>query len=182
MHREKLKKLLSSYQITFDEDLEILNRFSAFVDSQSDCFERTLSVGHITGSAWVVDKEREHVLFTYHRKLDMWLQLGGHCDGDSDVYSVALTEAKEESGLVALNAVSKDIFDLDIHMIPKYKNTDEHYHYDVRFIFEADLSDELIISKESKDLSWIHIDEIKNHTNESSISRMVNKLKKLNEV
>ena len=29
----------------------------------------------------------------------MWLQLGGHADGEKDLKSVALKEAKEESGL-----------------------------------------------------------------------------------
>lgn len=175
MHRTKIKELLSTYKQIFDEDTVILSRFKEFVESYKACFERTLSIGHITGSAWVIDKEREHVLFTYHKKLDMWLQLGGHCDGSSDVYSVALTEAKEESGLLQITPISMDIFDLDIHLIPESKSNPEHYHYDARFIFEANHADKLILSEESKDLRWVQLSEIENYTKEPSILRMARK-------
>ena len=44
----------------------------------------------------------QRVLLTHHRKLDRWLQLGGHADGDRDLARVALKEAEEESGLAGL--------------------------------------------------------------------------------
>jgi len=55
----------------------------------------TQQSGHITASAWVVDRAGTMALLTHHRKLGRWLQLGGHADGDPDVRRVALREAME---------------------------------------------------------------------------------------
>lgn len=35
----------------------------------------------------------------HHKKLDKWLQLGDHCDGDSNILNVAVKEAIKESGI-----------------------------------------------------------------------------------
>ncbi|MDR1010766.1 MAG: NUDIX domain-containing protein, partial [Opitutaceae bacterium] len=76
-----------------------------FVGEHEDCAERSLLIGHLTGSAWIVDAERRRVLLTHHRKLDKWLQPGGHADGELDLASVAMREAREESGLTKLRLV-----------------------------------------------------------------------------
>ncbi|HEX3465289.1 MAG TPA: hypothetical protein VHS78_14675 [Candidatus Elarobacter sp.] len=69
------------------------DRLAAFVEEHADAFERVLSVGHVTASAWIVDSSRTRALLTHHRKLGRWLQLGGHADGDADVRAVALRES-----------------------------------------------------------------------------------------
>ena len=93
-----------------------------FVRVHPDCFERSCREGHITASAWIVSADHRAALLTHHRKLDRWLQLGGHCDGEADVAAVALREAREESGLVDLRfAYAGDApvpVDLDVHPIP----------------------------------------------------------------
>ena len=91
--------------------------FRTFLATHGDAFERTLAIGHFTGSAWLVSGDGARVLLTHHRKLGRWLQLGGHADGDTDLRRVALREAEEESGLHGL-AVESGIFDLDRHRIP----------------------------------------------------------------
>lgn len=175
MHRKKIIQLLSSYQISPGEDEEKLALFKSFVEKHETCFERTLFIGHITGSSWIVNKQRTHTLLTLHKKLDCWLQLGGHADGDSDIFSVALREAKEESGLKEIYPLSKEIFDIDIHRIPSHKDVPEHLHYDVRFIFEANCLEKITLSDESKDLSWIKITQLHKYNRENSILRMAQK-------
>ena len=110
----------------------------AFVEQNEMCFERSLDIGHITGSAWVLDFHRTHTLLTHHAKLDKWLQLGGHSDGDPDTLEVALREVREESGLVEVRPISEAIFDVDAHLIPARGAEPEHIHYDIRFLAEAD--------------------------------------------
>jgi hypothetical protein len=83
-----------------------------FVEQHADCAERSLQVGHLTGSAWIVDRERKRTLLTHHRKLNKWLQLGGHADGELNPLAVALREAREESGLTKLRVVDEAIFDV----------------------------------------------------------------------
>jgi len=52
--------------------------------------------GHLTGSAWLVNADGNTRVADPHRKLNRWLQLGGHADGDADLARVALREAEEE--------------------------------------------------------------------------------------
>lgn len=122
-----------------------------------------------------MDATGRKVLLTHHKKLNKWLQLGGHADGDGDVRSVALKEAREESGLKEFELISPGIFDLDVHLIPERKNEPAHYHYDIRFVFRADASIPLQITHESKALAWIVLDDLERYTTESSMMRMRHK-------
>jgi len=170
----QLKDYLNKYpdeQIKVDNILEFMNR-------ENECFERNNWNGHFTGSAWIVDDTRNWVLMTKHLQLNMWLQLGGHAEGNSNLFKVALKEAIEESGLTKFTALSSQIFDLDIHQIPRFKNLPSHLHYDVRYIFEAKIKNEkIIISDESHDVSWVNKNDVLNKNSEESISRMLNKMK-----
>lgn len=149
-----------------------------FVESYPNCAERSLQVGHLTGSAWIVDTTRTRVLLTHHRKLGKWLQLGGHADGDLDLAQVALREAHEESGLSQLKFLSPALFDVDRHWIPARTEAPAHWHYDLRFLLEGVLDEPLLISSESKDLSWVELSRIELLTTEESIIRMVRKTPK----
>ena len=143
--------------------------------AHEDCFARSLQVGHVTGSAWIIDSPHKHCLLTHHKKLDRWLQLGGHADGDGNTARVATREALEESGLKSLQLVSLEIFDLDIHTIPERGDEPEHQHFDVRYLFETSRDAPLVVSDESNDLAWIALDDIEALTSERSILRMVEK-------
>lgn len=156
----------------------MVDRIASFVDANADCFSRELAVGHITGSAWVLDSTGTRALLTHHKKLDIWVQLGGHADGDPNVEQVAYREAIEESGLVGLQFVDEALFDIDIHEIPARGDEAAHYHYDCRFLFRA-VDDDYIVSDESHDLRWVPLDEMSSVTTEASITRMVDKTQKL---
>lgn len=172
MHRNELLGMLEKYATTYPEETECVQRFQTFVVEQPHCFERSLSMGHVTGSAWLVDMTQTKTLLTHHRKLNMWVQLGGHADGNSHVQDVALQEAYEESGLSALQLVSPDIFDLDIHEIPARKHEPAHLHYDVRFAIQSMNEDSFQVSEESHDLAWILVKELSKKSQEESMLRM----------
>jgi len=176
MHRNGLLLLLKAHQPYDAHEKMMHQRIIDFIEANPLCFERTLTIGHITASALIVNKQRTHTLMTHHHKLEKWLQLGGHSDGDPNPLSVALREAEEESGLKEITPVTENIFDVDVHPIPARKNEPEHFHYDVRFLFEADDSHILTITAESKNLAWIPLGDIKQYTTEESILRMVRKL------
>ena len=146
-----------------------------FVQTEPDCLRRECVSGHLTGSAWVVSPDRAKVLLTHHRKLDKWLQLGGHADGESDLWAVAQKEALEETGLPAIRAVTRSIFDLDRHAIPAHAGVPAHFHYDLRFLFEADPAAPLLVSNESKDLAWVPLEKVSLLNPEESILRMIGK-------
>ncbi|GAB3988867.1 NUDIX hydrolase [Spirosoma daeguense] len=147
-----------------------------FVEEHPDCFKRSLLVGHITGSAWVVSPDQQQVLLIHHRKLDRWLQPGGHADCDSDVAGVALREAQEETGLTSLRLLSPAVYDVDIHPIPARKDVPQHLHYDIRFLLEADPSEPFGDSDERENIQWISLGKAKILTNSESILRLIRKI------
>jgi 8-oxo-dGTP pyrophosphatase MutT (NUDIX family) len=181
----------SSTAMPFDAVLELLRRHAAgrldpgeaadvaatirFVEEHPDCLLRSCLSGHLTGSAWIVSPDRRRTLLTHHQKLDRWLQLGGHADGDPDLLAVAMREAREESGLTKLRAVSPAIFDVDRHWIPARKLEPGHWHHDLRFLIEADPAEPLKISEESKDLAWVELDRVGVLNPSESMVRMVRK-------
>jgi 8-oxo-dGTP pyrophosphatase MutT (NUDIX family) len=175
MHRNPLRQLLATYPVTYPDDNVHLERVQHFVEQHPQCFERSLTIGHITGSAWIVSPDRLQVLLTHHKKLNRWLQLGGHADGNPDIPAVSLREAREESGLKNITLLSKEIFDIDVHPIPTTPTEVAHDHYDIRFIFEADPAEPLIISNESKDLAWVEIANLPHLSTDRSMLRMAQK-------
>ncbi len=175
MHRQHLLDLIGRYDARFPDEAETVKQFRRFVAEQPDCFQRHLAMGHVTGSAWLVDRDGGRAMFTHHRKLNIWIQLGGHADGDSDVARVALREAEEESGLDQIQIITPEIFDLDIHTIPARAQEPEHLHFDVRFAFRHTGAGNYAVSDESHDLEWIPLESITAYTQETSILRMVRK-------
>ena len=171
----ELSDALDRYAVVRPAERDTLLLFRDFLVSCSDVFERSHAIGHFTGSAWLVSADESRVLLTHHRKLDRWLQLGGHADGDADLASVALREAGEESGLGGLR-VERDIFDLDRHRIPARGSDPEHWHYDVRFVVRANGSEDFVVSDESHALSWREIASLAGDgTADPSLRRMARK-------
>ncbi|MDH5475004.1 MAG: NUDIX hydrolase [Cyclobacteriaceae bacterium] len=176
MSRQQLISQLQEYTSPHSEEMEFRLQFLDLITTFEECFERSLLSGHITGSAWILDESREYALLTHHMKLDKWLQLGGHADGDTQIERVAQREALEESGLKSIALSNHTIFDLDIHTIPERKDEPEHFHFDIRFLFQATKSEPLHINHESKALKWVKLSAISALVdNDISIMRMVNK-------
>jgi 8-oxo-dGTP pyrophosphatase MutT (NUDIX family) len=150
-------------------------RMLALLDSTEACFLRTSFPGHFTGSALVVSADGSRALLHHHRKLDRWLQFGGHCDGDPDVVQVALREATEESGIPGLIVASARPFDLDIHEIPAHGAEPAHFHYDVRYMLIAPEAAEAVRSEESRELRWFTPAEMLQMPLDASLLRLIAK-------
>lgn len=168
-----LRSQLADYAKRYPEHAALADEFSTLLEDPENPFLRTRLAGHFTGSAWLVSADGERILLTHHRKLDRWLQLGGHADGDTDMARVALKEAEEESGLPDLS-VEGSIFDLDRHWIPERKDVPGHWHYDVRYIVCASGNEDYVVSEESLALAWREIAPMAEDADES-LSRMARK-------
>ena len=178
--RGLLLEAIEEYEQRYPDEKQVINQFKDFVTREPLCFDRSTIEGHITGSAWVVDDRGTHTLLTHHRKLNKWLQLGGHADGESDVVKVALTEAREESGINEVRPLFPFIFDLDVHVIPARQHEPEHLHYDVRYAVLAAHTNH-IVGEESHDLAWVPVNQLHDYTTEESMLRMARKWNALNE-
>ncbi len=155
---------------------------SAFVDGVARPWSRATLEGHLTASAWVVDRTRSYAGMIHHRKLNRWLQPGGHIDDeDASWRTAAQRELTEETGLTDFVATqdAERLFDVDIHSIPARGNEPVHFHYDLRFLFVADvdaaLDDALKLNAdESHDCRWFRLTDLVHDSSlEPSLRRMV---------
>jgi 8-oxo-dGTP pyrophosphatase MutT (NUDIX family) len=153
MHFDELRQELAQHAERCPAQAAEVETFLALLSDPDDPFRRERLAGHFTGSAWLVDGSGTRVLLTHHRKLDRWLQLGGHADGDAVLSRVALREAEEESGLTGLS-VQPGIFDLDRHLIPARGAEPAHWHYDVRYVVRTSGNEGFVVNEESLALAW----------------------------
>jgi 8-oxo-dGTP pyrophosphatase MutT (NUDIX family) len=130
-----------------------------FLDAHPDALLRSCVLGHLTGSAAVVDPQRQRALLVLHRKLGRWLQPGGHADGDGDLAGVARREASEETGIIGLT-VEQPALDVDVHEIPPTGNEPSHLHLDVRFLVVAPEAAVAVANDESLALRWVTAGEV----------------------
>jgi 8-oxo-dGTP pyrophosphatase MutT (NUDIX family) len=147
----------------------------AFLEAHPDAFLRSCLPGHFTGSAWIVNPDRTRTVLLLHRKLNRWLNPGGHADGDPDLLAVGRREAEEETGLRRLRVLTPTLFDFDRHWIPEHQGTPGHWHYDFRFALEADPAEPFLISAESNDLRWFDLGEVPAVHAGESMARLLRK-------
>jgi len=177
--RDRLREFLNNYQTIYKGEVEFKKRMISLL-SFPNCFDRSLLHAHFTASVWVVNESFDEAILTHHAKLDRWLQLGGHADGDENLLRVAKKELNEESGLTRVQAYFDRIFDIDIHTIPERKGVPQHEHYDVRFLFVADKEEEINFNHESKNVAWVPLTSIAQLCNgNDSILRMIEKTEQI---
>jgi 8-oxo-dGTP pyrophosphatase MutT (NUDIX family) len=178
MNRDAILNLLSRHY-PFDEvEAVFLEQTTAFVSQEADFASRLNPAGHLTGSAWVVNPAQDAVLLIHHVNLNRWLQPGGHVeDGDDCIQSTAVRETLEECDLAALELLSQDLFDLDVHPIPERMGIPAHLHYDFRFLVRV--PDEAAFAAQEGEVTevrWFSPAEILALHPDPSLVRMLTKL------
>lgn len=173
--RQSLLDALDGYRRRYPDEAATIELFVALLAEDGNPYVRQRMAGHLTASAWLVDRAGARILLTHHRKLGLWLQLGGHADGDDDLVAVALREAQEESGLRDLS-IEPAIYDLDRHWIPEHRGVPAHWHYDVRYVVRAGSDEAFVVSDESHALAWRAITDVHDDSGaDASLRRMAGK-------
>jgi len=135
--RTALEDALRRHAPADEEEAQDRDRILAFVRRHESPFDRAIAEGHLTGSAITVSADGSRVLLLHHRKLDRWLQPGGHGDpGETNGEEVALREALEESGIqgLTLHPTAEHPLDVDVHDIPARGSEPAHEHLDLRYL------------------------------------------------
>lgn len=149
------------------------------LSNSADVFSRAhFTPGHVTASCFIVDATRGALLLHHHRRLNRWLQMGGHVEGDEAPLAAALREGAEESGLRDLDLAADGIFDVDVHGIPAGKGEPDHRHFDVRYVARTATPDAVVIDpNESNDLAWVPLERAESLMNEEASSRVIRKIR-----
>lgn len=157
--KARLLDQLRGYAADDAAEAEHRRSMLALLESAEDAFSRGHFVpGHFTASCYIVDAGGR-LLLHHHKRLDRWLQMGGHVEGAESPDIAALREGREESGLQDLAFVADVIFDLDIHPIPAAKSEPDHAHFDVRYLARTASPDAVMVDRaESNALAWVTLD------------------------
>jgi 8-oxo-dGTP pyrophosphatase MutT (NUDIX family) len=155
--------VLKEYEGHEDQD-ELRRLYLDHLAAHPDGMWKACRDGHITASALVIDPERGRVLLTLHRKLRMWLQMGGHCEPvDATLAEAALREGREESGISGLTLLPGGPVRLDRHLTPCA------WHLDVQYAALAPAGAVEAISDESLDLRWFPYAEVASVADDSVV-------------
>ncbi|MER7765102.1 NUDIX hydrolase [Streptomyces sp. NPDC097619] len=154
----------------FEGQPELREVYLEHLAAHPDGVYKPCTAGHVTGSALVIDPAGGRVLLTLHKKLGMWLQMGGHCEpGDTTLAGVALREAREESGIEeGLTLLPGGPVRLDRHAIPSPCN----WHLDVQYAAVVPPEAVARISEESLDLRWFPYERVA-EVADASVVRLV---------
>ena len=153
-----------------------------YLAKNPDAFYRSDPIAHMTASAWIVNRERTKVLMVYHRIYDSWSWTGGHADGEKDLLAVALREAREETGLRKVRAVSEEIYSLEVLTVDGHEKrgayVPSHLHLNVSYLLEADEDEELqVCEEENSGVKWFALhDALRASTEPWFVERIYKKL------
>ena len=153
-----------------------------FLEKNGDAFLQSNLLAHMTASSWIVNPERTKTLMVYHNLYDSWSWTGGHADGETDLLSVALREAREETGIEHVRPLSPEIFSLEVLTVDGHEKRGEyvpsHLHMNVTYLLEAEESDTLhICREENSGVAWFTLEEaLKASTEPWFVERIYKKL------
>ena len=138
-------------------------------------------IAHFTASGFVVNKDCSKVLMAHHNIYKVWAWTGGHADGDADLLSVALREAREETGVTHIRPLSPAIASLDI--LPVWGHVkrgawvSSHQHLNVTYLLTAAEDDALHFREgENTKVGWLPADRLLELTNEWQMDEVYTKL------
>jgi 8-oxo-dGTP pyrophosphatase MutT (NUDIX family) len=161
-------------------DAESLAKIRDLLARAPDPFTRK-QTEHITASAVVARPDGSAFLLVHHRRLDRWLQPGGHVEPeDESTLAAALREAREETGIESLEAPLRDrILDLDVHPIPAFPDRPPHVHFDLRYFATTRGDPPPLPSDEVLAARWFGLAEALAAGVDTSLARALKKAKAL---
>lgn len=167
----ELKKQIEAYQPYNEQEAVDKAMMLHLLETEKDIFTRDNRLAHMTASSWLLNKSRNKVVLIYHNIYHSWAWTGGHADGETDLLSVAVREAIEETGVSDITPVGDDIFSLEVLTVDGHEKkgiyVPSHLHLNVTYLLEADEEKALCIKPdENSGVKWFFLDEVKEASSE----------------
>ena len=176
-----LRRQLDAF-VPFDEQ-ETQDRLMMLeaIDKLEDPLSRGNRFAHFSASGWIVNPARTKVLMVFHNIFRAWSFTGGHADGEPDLLAVALREAREETGIADIDAVTPDIYSVEVipviaHM-KRGRFVSAHLHLNVTYLLEADDSQPVRAKPdENSAVGWLTLAEAEDNREEPHMGIIYRKL------
>lgn len=177
----QLRALVEAFRPVDAQEAAHRQAVLGLLDTSAPCSRTQTEPGHVTASAFVVNRSWDRVLLILHGKLGLWLQPGGHVDpNDTDIVASCLREVREETGLerVVVAPGAPFLFDIDVHDIPENPKRGEaaHRHYDVRLLLIA-VDDDVSAGSDARDIAWVPFEEVHERGSDRSVLRALEKIR-----
>lgn len=178
----KLIKTLKEYTPYNSQEATDKEIMLQLLENADDIFTRENTQAHFTASSWIVNETSDKTLMVYHNIYNSWSWTGGHADGETDLLAVALKEAREETGLDDVKAVSDDIFSIEIITVDGHEKrgsyVPSHLHLNVTYLLQADEADVIRIKPdENSGIQWFALEKaIEASTEPWMVQRVYRKL------
>ena len=135
---------------------------------------------HLTASGFIVNEACTHALMVYHNIYKSWSWTGGHADGEDDLLSVALREAREETGAEVTPAlpepVALDILPVFGHF-KKGKYVLPHMHLNLTYLLVAKEDAVLTVKPdENSGVKWITFEDLAREVTEPPMLAIYGKI------
>jgi len=159
LHADALATL-EKWRAPDDEQETLRAAYVQHLREHPDGLDRSCFPDHITSGVLVLSPDLDRVLLNHHRKADLWIHFGGHCEpSDETLAGAALREGLEESGLPSLHLDPVPV-ELSSHTVGFCDPRGPVVHLDVRYAARAPRDAVHVVSEESHDVRWWPLDAL----------------------
>ena len=177
----ELRRKIEAYVPCNEQEAADRRMMLMAIDTLDDPLSRENLFAHFSASGWIVNPAQTKVLMAYHNIYKTWAWTGGHADGEADLLSVALREAREETGIEHIHPVTPDFYSLEVIPVNAHfkrgKFVSAHLHMNVTYLLEADDSQPLRVKPdENSAVGWLPLDEAAENKDEPFMAVIYRKL------
>ncbi len=178
---ETAKQIIFNYTPQDKREIKDKELILHYLNEGHDALFRSDIIGHFTASAWITDPSRQLVLMAFHNIYKHWAWIGGHADGDGDLYEVAKREAVEETSVTDLVSLSSSPISIEVLGVPSHIRRGEtvsaHLHFNVTYLFEADSNLPVHIkADENSAVGWRTVEQVLSTFSEEEMIPIYTKL------
>jgi 8-oxo-dGTP pyrophosphatase MutT (NUDIX family) len=178
---KNLRKRLEAYTPSDAQEAADRDMMLMAIDTLNDPLRRENLFAHFTGSAWIVNPQRTKALMAWHNIYRTWAWTGGHADGEADLLSVALREAREETGIETIQPVIPEIYSLEVLPVNAHIRRGRfvcaHLHLNATYLLEADDAQPLRVKPdENSAVAWLPLEQAQDNRDEPFMAVIYRKL------